>query len=423
MDIMIKFLNSLVFLTAEMAPYLLLGFLIAGALKVFVPQKVFSKKLGKPNLKSVLYGALLGVPLPLCSCGVIPTGISIRNSGASDGATVSFLISTPQTGMDSILITWSMLGWPFALLRPVIAFLTGIFGGSLVNFFEKKSSKKSPERTMQIFGNQEGTFFDKIKAMLRYSFVDFLDDIVKWLSIGLILAALLDVLLPDTFITNHLGNPWLEMLFALVFSVPLYICATGSVPLAAILMLKGLSPGAALVILMAGPATNAATITVIGKSMGTRNLILYLLAIISGALVFGWGVNAILPMDYYSTLNISQHASHQHEGGSMWFKYAAAVVLFALMLAGLYRKYFVKDKLMETMETKSNQINIMVKGMTCHHCEANVERSLGGLNGIDHVKANKDSEVVQIEGKGLDLDKISKVIEEIGYTYKGEQKA
>lgn len=415
---MIIYLNSLYHLTAEMAPFLLLGFLIAGILKVFVSQSWLSAKLGKNNFKSVIYGALIGVPLPLCSCGVIPTGVSIRKNGASDGSTISFLISTPQTGVDSVMITWSLLGWPFALMRPIIAFVTGVFGGALANVINnKKENKVIDVQTINIESEEPKSFFTKIKSMLHYSFVEFLDDIVKWLVIGLLLAALIDVVMPQDFITNYLGNPWIEMIVALVISIPLYICATGSVPLAAVLMIKGLSPGAALVLLMAGPATNAATITVISRTMGNRNLFIYLLAIISGALFFGNLVNIILPVNYIQLFISSGGLQEIHQHQLSWLSMGSSLLLSILLFAGIIRKTKNIFTMKKSDKSTNNQDVIIVEGMTCHHCEANVERNLKALDNIDDATADLNTKQVVIVGKSIDYKKIEEVVNSIGYKY------
>jgi len=415
---MTAYFDSLYHLTAEMAPFLLLGFLIAGVLKVFVSQHWLTVKLGRNNIKSVLYGALIGVPLPLCSCGVIPTGVSIRNNGASDGSTISFLISTPQTGVDSVAITWSLLGWPFALMRPIIAFITGIFGGVLANAFNKKTERKTIDiQPLNIPKTAPISLAEKIKTLFHYSFVEFMDDIVKWLVIGLLLAAAIDVAIPQDYIVNHLGNPWLEMGLALVISIPLYICATGSVPLAAVLMLKGLSPGAALVLLMAGPATNAATITVISRTMGNKNLFIYLFAIISGALFFGGLANIILPADYLQRFITHGDLSSLHEHKLNWISIISAVVLFVLLFAGIIRKTIKKFKKYKNIKILNNQNSIIVEGMTCHHCEANVERSLITLDNIEDVKADLNTKKVSFSGENVDFNKVEEVINSIGYKY------
>ena len=239
--------------------------------------------------------------------------------------------------------------------------------------------------------------------------------LIKHLVVGLLLAAALDVLIPHDFIANNLGNPLLEMLLVLVISIPLYICATGSVPLAAVLMLKGLSPGAALVLLMAGPATNVATITVISRTLGNKNLIIYLIAIISGAMFFGGLVNLILPADYLQRFitqgDFSNHFEHQLNGISI----ISAIVLSGLLFAGIIRKTIHKFRKKETVRAVKNQHIITVEGMTCHHCEANVERSLGALKNIQEVKADLNNSKVSIIGENIDLKKVKEIVNSIGY--------
>src|SRR5450759_2705829 len=217
MDYIKGFGTELLFILTEMAPYLLLGFIFAGLLHLLFPKKRIRKYMGQNNFRSIFNAALLGVPLPLCSCGVIPTGISFYKHGASKASTVSFLISTPQTGVDSIFVTYSMLGLPFAAIRPVVAFVTGLFGGLI-------TKKIDPEKEEKILQNNENGdelpkgFFPRVKEMFRYSFIDFLQDISNWLIIGLLIAALISVLIPDDFFADKIPNDFLGMLVILAVS-------------------------------------------------------------------------------------------------------------------------------------------------------------------------------------------------------------
>lgn len=337
-----KFLNSMLSISLEMSPYLLLGFFIAGILNELFKGTALKKYIGGSDLKSVVNSSLLGVPLPLCSCGVIPTGVSLHKSGASKGSAISFMISTPQTGVDSILVTYSLLGLPFALLRPVIAFFTGIFGGMVTNRLTK--DEKTGNRD-EISSRQENkrTFMQRSKDAMKYAFVDFLDDIALWLFIGLVLAAGISAIIPDDFFTMHVGNKYLSMLIVLLVSVPLYVCATSSVPIAAALMMKGLNPGAALVFLMAGPATNAATVTVIGRTLGLKALTGYLVSIIGGALFFGILIDNFLPAQWFMPL-MNDHSRHHMESDSGWIFITSAVILAILLLMSLFRYILKKFK-------------------------------------------------------------------------------
>ena len=338
------FFNELISLTNEMSPYLLLGFLFAGILHIYIRKETINKYLGKRNFKSVVLASLFGIPLPLCSCGVIPTGISFYKEGSSKGATVSFLISTPQTGIDSILVTYSLLGLPFAILRPIVALFSGVFGGLLTNIIDKKRNKMQENPPCSCETNEKQTQSgNKIFTMLKYAFVDFLQDIAKWLIIGLVIAALISVILPDDFFTRYIGYNFLSMLIVLIASIPLYVCATASVPIAAVLILKGLSPGAALVFLMAGPATNAATITVMGKSIGKGTVFSYLVSIIIGAFFFGLLIDNFLPKDFFvDNIQIMQHKDLIPE----WIKISSSITLTLLLINGLLKKYkIIKRKI------------------------------------------------------------------------------
>lgn len=424
MSYLVQYLNALATLTMEMAPYLLLGFLFAGILFVWFPKKKVYKFLGKPNSASVINAALIGIPLPLCSCGVIPTGISFYKSGASKGSSVSFLISTPQTGVDSILVTYSLLGLPMAVIRPIIALFTGFFGGFITNRFGR--DQKKPAAIPEGNETDNGQTDRSLRGMLRYAFVEFLEDIAKWLVIGLALAALIDVLVPDSFFTAYLGNDFLEMFLILLAAIPLYVCATGSVPIAAILMLKGLSPGAAIVFLMAGPATNAATMTVIGKVFGRRTLVLYLISILGGALFFGTLVNEFLPGEWFLGPLARFHAGpHLHGLLPAWFKTASGIVLGGLILNVFLRKYIkglfgsVKQKLRDQKVNDMDKLEIIVRGMTCNHCKATVENNVTALEGISSVEVDLATDRVSIEGDKLDLDRIRERIESLGYAFEG----
>jgi uncharacterized membrane protein YraQ (UPF0718 family)/copper chaperone CopZ len=424
MDYIGQFITALADLTMEMAPYLLLGFLFAGILYVWFPKKKVYKYLGKPNSASVINAALIGIPLPLCSCGVIPTGISFYNSGASKGSSVSFLISTPQTGMDSLMVTYSLLGLPMAIVKPIIALFTGFFGGFLTNRFDRTDPRKKEGMKNDHDNNDQAD--RSLPGMLHYAFVEFLEDIAKWLVIGLLLAALIEVLVPESFFTAYLGNEYLEMLLILVVAVPLYVCATGSVPIAAILMLKGLSPGAAIVFLMAGPATNAATMTVLGNVFGRRTLIIYLISIILGAYFFGTVVNEFLPREWFiDPIAVIHGGEHAHDILPQWLKIGSSILLTGLIVYALYNRYISRyfkrktDKNETQIHPAMKKMDIKVKGMTCNHCEDTVENHVRELEGIDHVEANLTTERVTISGENIDLDKVREKIESIGYKFEG----
>lgn len=420
MNYIAGFGKELLFILAEMAPYLLLGFFFAGLLHLLFPKKRVRKYMGQNNFRSIFNASLLGVPLPLCSCGVIPTGISFYKHGASKASTVSFLISTPQTGVDSIFVTYSMIGLPFAIIRPIVAFITGLFGGLITKKIDPEKPEKLTEKNALDDELPVG-FFPKIKEMFRYSFIEFLQDISNWLIIGLLIAALISVVVPNDFFVDKIPNDFLGMLLILVISIPVYICATASVPVAAVLMLKGLSPGAALVLLMAGPATNAATITMIGKILGKKSLIGYLGAIITGALLSGLMIDYLLPADWFGISEHFGHMGHNHEEMlPAWLKIGSAITLTALILNGYIQK-IINSKKMSSSENKNpdfsadNLQTIYVGGMTCNHCKANVENSVRSVTGVEDVTVDLISGQVDIKGKTIDLEKIKSGIKDIGY--------
>ncbi|MCK5816545.1 MAG: permease [Candidatus Marinimicrobia bacterium] len=407
-------------LVLEMAPYLLLGFLIAGILKYSFKPGSLKYHMGKANLRSVINASLLGVPMPLCSCGVIPTGIGLYRNGASKGAAQSFLISTPQTGVDSIMITYSLLGLPFAIIRPIAAFLTGIAGGVITNKVEGEKPHEYANGTVE---EEMPKGWRKIPAILKYAFIDFMADIAKWLAIGILIAGLISVLLPDDFFLNYLSNPYLSMVVMLVASIPLYVCATSSVPIAAALILKGLSPGAALVFLMAGPATNAATISVIGNTLGKKSLIVYLSTIIIGSFAGGVILDQFMPASWFMGI---MSMGHDHHMLPEWLMIASAIILTILIIYTLINKMVKKIKgnneqcdscEVPHMIEKTNYL-VHIEGMTCQHCVMSVKKGLSSLDGVTEVIVNLEMKTVRVTGK-VNKDKIKDTINELGYTVKG----
>lgn len=420
LEILSEYILALWQLTLEMSPYLLLGFLIAGILYIYFPREKVARYLGGKNMRSAINASLIGIPLPLCSCGVIPTGVSFYKSGASKGSSVSFLISTPQTGVDSILATYGLLGLPLAIIRPVIALITGVLGGLVTNAVDGKSEEE-PVNEVQKSANRSLSRKEKLKGMLNYAFLEFLQDISKWLIIGLLLAALMAVLIPDDFFTNYLGNEYLSMAIVLLASVPLYVCATGSVPIAAVLLMKGLSPGAAIVFLMAGPATNAATITVIGNVMGRKALFSYLSSIVGGAIFFGIIVNEFLPRAWFTDHMVHIHDGHGSHLLPQWLNVGSAILLILLLINGYVQKYF-RIRKTDTLEVETDMAEktVKVSGMTCNHCKANVQNNLSTIQGIENIDIDLVTGTVKIKGDDINLDEVKSRVESIGYQYEGE---
>lgn len=412
-DYIQKFFTDFVTILGEMAPYLLLGFFFAGLLYAFMPRQKIEKYFGGKPFKSSVLASLFGVPLPLCSCGVIPTGAALYKNGASKGGTVSFLISTPQTGVDSILATFSLLGLPFAIIRPIAALITGITGGVITSKVSHEEPKETP---FQEHETKNKSFAQRIKDVFIYGFVEFIQDISKWLVVGLVLAAIISALIPDDFFSVLNLSPLLQMLLILVVSIPLYICATGTIPLAAVLLLKGISPGAAFVLLMAGPATNAATMTMIGKVLGKRSLFTYLATIIGGALSFGLLIDYVLPSQWFLPLG-NQHMAHHHGSQMAWWQIASGILLMGLIINGYIQKRRSNKTNVNQTNTKTNMDTktIKVEGMTCNHCKANVEANLEQLAFVTRAKVNLSDKSVTLEGDNIEIAKVKETIDGLGY--------
>ncbi len=347
MDLFIRILYEAWHLLRESSIYILLGLLVSGVLRVFLSPHTVAKHLGQGRFRSVFKAALIGVPIPLCSCGVLPAAASLKKQGANNGATTAFLISTPESGVDSIAVTYALLDPIMTVVRPISAFLMGTFAGITENMFSSKAEQKpiqtdlscpvdgccdgkvcSPEEH-----NRHHTFAEKITAGFKFAFTDVWNDLAGWFFVGLILAGIISALIPDEVMQQYLGGGISSMLLMLVIGIPIYICATASTPVAAALILKGVSPGAALVFLLAGPATNVTSLTVLLRILGTRATVIYLSAIALFSVLFGLAVDQI----YYST-GISPLAAmgKASEALPSWMALAGVVMLLFFSIKPLF---------------------------------------------------------------------------------------
>ena len=413
-------MNEVIELINEMSPYLLLGFLIAGVMHVFVPNRFYSNYLSGRSFRSVISAALFGVPLPLCSCGVIPTAMSLRREGAGKGAVVSFLIATPQTGVDSIFATYSLMGLPFALVRPIAAFVTALMGGVFVNAFEKEEPVAQSVQKQERGEEKKTTIWQKLLKVLNFGFVEMMEDIGKWLVVGLLIAGLITVFVPNEFFAIFKDNTFMSMLLVLCISIPMYLCATGSIPIAVALMLKGLTPGAALVLLMAGPACNFASILVINKVLGRRTLICYLIAIIVGAVAFGFGIDYLLPREWF-TDNLVGSDACCHED-TAWYQWLSTGLL-ALLLLNVVRLKLTGHKHCHHHDhcdccagEHAEEHEFVVRGMNCNHCKANVEKAVSGIPGVTEVRVDLKSGRMIVGGDDVEHAKIREAVESIGFS-------
>jgi uncharacterized membrane protein YraQ (UPF0718 family) len=319
---------------AEMGPYLLFGFFAAGVLSVLISPAWVERNLGGGGVWPVVKASVFGVPLPLCSCSVIPVSASIRRHGASKGATTAFLISTPQTGVDSIFATLSLLGWVYAIYRPIVALVTGLLGGAAVTM----TGRVDPESDAPTEACHEACCHHcqddapqpgRLRRMLGYGFVTLPRDIGLTLLIGIVVAALISALIPEGFFAQYVSPGPLQILILMLAGIPVYICATASIPVAAGLMMAGVSPGAAFALLMTGPATNAATVATVWKVLGRRTCLIYMATIMLGGFLGGLLLDMILP---------PQHVQHvmRHAGWlPVWVKHTSAVVLLVVLVVGL----------------------------------------------------------------------------------------
>jgi uncharacterized membrane protein YraQ (UPF0718 family) len=337
-------------LFCEASIYVLFGILVAGMLHIFLNPGTVARHLGQGRFHSVFKASLLGIPIPLCSCGVLPAAASLKRQGANNGATIAFLISTPESGVDSMAITYALLDPVMTVARPVAAFVTATAAGILENLFGQQRNpffQSVPDLSCPVDGCCDGlncmpedhrshhSALEKIKAGLIYAFGELWDDIAVWFLVGIVLAGVITVLIPVDVMTRYLGGGLPAMLLMLVAGIPLYICATASIPIAAALILKGISPGAALVLLLVGPATNITSLTVLFGVLGKRATGLYLFAIACSAVVFGLALDQI-----YSIFGLSAQAmaGQATEMIPHWIKSAGAVILLGLSVGPIYRK-------------------------------------------------------------------------------------
>ncbi|MFT5659548.1 MAG: uncharacterized membrane protein YraQ (UPF0718 family) [Sulfurimonas sp.] len=353
------FFNALIELSHAMSPYILFGLVFAGILHELIPETIVTKHLGKEDILSVIKSTIFGIPLPVCSCGVIPLATSVKKSGASKGATLSFLISTPITGVDSILATYGMFGWIFTIYRIFTSMIIATVAGILTNILDKeipkpafstfvppkqsfsatapnlKMTEKPLENCCSNTGKEKKQF--SLKQVFSYSFGTLLKDIAKPLFLGLVIGALITIAIPQNLSEILMDNSWFSYLVAIAIAVPMYVCATASLPIAAALMIAGVSPGAAFVFLTAGPATNTVTIGVVKTMLGKTSLYIYLGTIVLGSLIFGLGLDYIFNVNDIDASKLI----HIHEEVGL-LEIISSSVLWALMLYYILKPYVKK---------------------------------------------------------------------------------
>lgn len=358
-----SFTQHFVGLFIESAPWLLMGFSVAGLMKAFVPSQVLAKHLGEPGLLATVKAALLGAPLPLCSCGVIPAALGLRRSGASKAATTSFLISTPETGVDSVTVSYAMMGPFMAIIRPIAAISTAITAGLLVGSDKNDHAPQSSEPVQSCCASKTAepepepssaesccskvseenraadSIGNRLRDSMKFTFVDLIRDISLWLMIGLGIAALVKTYVPTEFLTQW-GDGFMAFVVMALIGVPMYICALASTPIAAGLLFSGVSPGATLVFMLVGPATNIATIGLVRNELGTRALVAYLGSVVGVGFGFGYLTNYLVAQ---WSIDFLAQTQHTHIMTNTPIASMSAIILGALMTYALLTKYvFVK---------------------------------------------------------------------------------
>ncbi|MCK4917893.1 MAG: permease [Candidatus Omnitrophica bacterium] len=398
MELLHNFINETFNLWLNISPYLLLGILFSGLMHIYLGKDFISNHLGKGGFLSILKATLFGIPLPVCSCGVIPLASSLKKDGAHKSSVMAFLVSTPTTGIDSFLTTYSLLGPLFAIFRPLGALIAGIFLGVADYFFEGKTEKvKEIPKHRHI----KTSMSSKLKELLRYCLLEIPKDIGKWLFLGTILGGLISAVIPKELFSRYLSFPF-DFIITLVISIPLYVCATGSIPIAASLIHKGFSPGAGLVFLIAGPATNAITLSFVRATFGKRSFYIYLISIVFVSITLGLLLNLI----WFSFDKNPEFITGV--GGMMAFKYKlmAGIVLFMLILNSLFKAKPIIKKI---------DLEICVSDIHCTHCKFTLENQLKELEGVDNVVVDVKKKMIMVQGK-IKRDILLKKIKDAGYT-------
>ncbi|MEI6971854.1 MAG: SO_0444 family Cu/Zn efflux transporter [bacterium] len=409
MDMAIGIVESLWVTLAQMAPYLIMGFMVAGMLSVLISPGLIERHLGGKGPWPVVKASLFGVPLPLCSCSVIPVAMSLSRHGSTKGATTAFLLSTPQTGVDSMFATYSLLGPVFAVFRPVAAFVSGLVGGWLVDLSESGGDRAV--RTVECKDEccAPATKRNWFGRAMYHGFVVLPRDIGRPMLAGLVVAGLITVLIPAGLFSDLIGTGIVSMLVMMAIGIPIYVCATASVPIAAAMIAKGVSPGAALVFLMTGPATNAAALASVWKVMGPRTALIYLGATAGTALASGLLLDWILPGGMVT--NIGE--AHSMLPG--WVASGSAVILLLILGAGSIRVARRRTG-GEEQADGGPTVRLRIKGMTCGHCADSVRSAIEGVPGVENARVSLEDGTVEVTGTGLDAVRIRDAVVKAGYS-------
>lgn len=422
MELFTKIASHTWTMVAEMGVYLILGLAISALLHRFLKPTWIEGLMGRKSLSSVIWGSVVGVPMPLCSCGVIPVTMSLHSKGASKGATVSFLTSTPQTGVDSFLATYGMLGPVFAVYKIIVAFLSGILVGLTTDLLTPKGRSAAPRVTSPTTRNPHP---ETLQSSLRYGFYTMPGDLASALLIGFLLAGLISALAPTNLLASLPGGAISAILLATLISVPFYICSTGSIPLALALVHSGLPISAALVLLIAGPTTNIATITTMRKVLGGRSTLIY----VAGVILTTWIAAAVYHFFLDNgTLGTSSHSHHEHL--AWWKQLGGALLILLLVFPYIHQKLTRKPaKTCCSSESCDSQphpdkepmttVKLTIEGMNCSHCENSIRNGLSSLAGVEVLSVDKNTSTATIQTDSYDEATVAEKITSLGFDFKG----
>ncbi|WP_234041826.1 permease [Persicirhabdus sediminis] len=402
---MMVFLQNLWAICEALGVWFLLGLLIAGLMHLFVPAGLFQRWLGKSSFANVVKAAFIGVPMPLCSCGVVPTVLALKKKGASKSSCLSFLVSTPQTGVDSLMVSASFLSWPFAFFKLASAFVIGIFAGCLHHVLAK--SKPAAAGEIESAQPVERSSVS-LKELYDFAINDLFYNLWRWMFVGLIAAALIATFVSEEFLGNSLfADPLMGSIAALFLSIPLYVCATSSVPIAAALVAKGMSPAVAIVFLIAGPATNIATIGLIYKSFGRLFTVVYLLSVSVGSVICAVLFASVIQV------KMPEHIGHHHGESSSWLVLAGAVAFVGFLL--LFALRDAKTWLAGLLAKGDESIELDVDGMGCQGCVSKIRAKLVEEKLASSVVGDPANNKLTITGIQLDKQKLRQALAELGY--------
>ena len=383
------------------SPWLILGLFIAGLIHSFIGEEFIRTHLGGPGFLPVLKSTLFGMPLPVCSCSVIPIAAGLRKDGASKASTMSFLVSTPTTGIDSIFVTYAFMGGVFAIARPLSALFAGLLIGMLIYITEKNSNPPLVQ-TYKHGKHPNLSLIVRLKSTFIYGFKVLPQDMSRTLLLGIVVGGILSAVIPVDFAKEYLSNPLIAYPLMIAISIPIYVCAVGSVPIAAALLIKGLMPGAALAFLIAGPATNTITMGFVANKLGKRVLVFYLGGIVIVAIVSGMIIDAVLPG--ITGKQIVVHGRHL----PYLIQVIATIILLGVLFINLSHKKYKGVKM---------DYEFHVPDISCKHCQMTIEQAVKKVPGVKKIEVSIDEKLVRVDGK-IDKEAVVKQIENAGYSVK-----